>query len=100
MKPATKQRAAALLQAALHAANTHGWHTLTHESIAAQAEVSPSLVKVRLGTIVEVRRAVMRAAVKQRVLRVVAEGLIDGDRAARRADAALRAECGEWVASA
>lgn len=100
MKPATKQRAAELLAGAVGLAEKQGWHSLTHESIAAAAEVSPSLVKVRLGTIVDVRRAVMREAVKQRLPRVVAEGLCARDRTARRADAALRAACGEWVSRA
>ena len=100
MKPTTKQRAADLLQVALGTATSQGWHSLTHESIATVAGVSPSLVKVRLGPIADVRRAVMREAVRQRVLRVVSEGLIAHDRTARRADAALRAECGEWVREA
>lgn len=97
MKPTTKERAAALLQAALDLAARQGWHSLTHESIATVAGVSPSLVKVRLGTIADVRRAVMRAAVKQRCVRVVAQGLAVNDRAARAADYLLRRDCGRWV---
>lgn len=95
-----KQRTALLLDAALDAADASGWHSLTHASIAAAADCSPSLVKVRLGTIESIRRTVMRMAVKRRVLRVVAEGLLSGDRAARRADDELRHECACLVACA
>lgn len=100
MKPSTRERAASLLAAAVSLAHRKGWHSLTHESVATAAGVSPSLVKVRLGTIGALRRAVMREAVKQRRVRVVAQGLAAGDRAARAADAALRRECGELVAGA
>lgn len=97
MKSATKERTAGMLAAALKLAATGSWHSITHESIARSAGVSPSLVKVRLGPIAAVRRAVMREAVKQRVVRVVAEGLAVRDRTALRADPALRLSCGRWV---
>lgn len=97
MKPTTKERAASLLAAALDLAATRGWQSLTHDSIAAAAGVSPSLVKVRLGTIAALRRAVMQAAVKQREVRVVAQGLAVRDRGARRADAALRQAVADWM---
>lgn len=100
MKPTTKQRIAALLATALDLARRKGWHSLTHEAVAAAAGVSPSLVKVRLGTIASLRRAVMREAVKQRCVRVVAQGLAVNDRAAMRADDVLRRACGQWVAGA
>lgn len=97
MKTSTKERIAALLATALDLARRKGWHSLTHESVATAAGVSPSLVKVRLGTIASLRRAVMREAVKQRCVRVVAQGLAVNDRAARAADYLLRRDCGRWV---
>ena len=100
MKTTIKERTAEMLRAALDLANVTSWQALTHDSIARKAGVSASLVKVRLGSIATVRQAVMREAVKQRVVRVVAEGLAVRNRTARRADASLRAECGEWVAGA
>lgn len=95
-----KERTASLLSAALKLSERDGWHSLTHASIAAAADCSPSLVKVRLGTIESIRRAVMRVAVKQRMPRTVAEGLLAGDRVARKADRDLRAECSALVYSA
>lgn len=95
-----KQRTRQLLAAALDLAATAGWAGLTHAGVASRAGVSNGLVVARLGTMSEMRRSVMRAAVAQRVVRVVAEGLAAGDRHARRADEALRVACGERVRTA
>ena len=95
-----KQRTHQLLAVALDIAVTTGWAGLTHAGVAAQAGTSKGLVVARLGTMTDMRRSVMRAAVAQRVVAVVAEGLAAGDRHARRADEALRAACGERVRTA
>lgn len=97
MKPTTKQRAAELLSVALKLAARDGWHSLTHDSVAAAAGVSPSLVKVRLGTAATMRKAVMRMAVRLRCYTVVAQGLAVRDRTARKADHMLRIEASDWV---
>ena len=95
-----KQRTRELLAVALDMAVTNGWASLTHAGVAAQSGASKGLVVARLGTMAEMRRSVMRAAVAQRVVSVVAEGLAAGDRHARRADEALRVACGERVRTA
>lgn len=89
-----------LLAVALRQAAAEGWRCITHDSIARDAGVSRALVVHRLGTMEQVRRSVMRAAVKERVVRVVAEGLAAQDRHACKADATLRALAGEWVRGA
>lgn len=94
------ERTTSLLTTALAVASRTGWRTLTRESIAAAAGVSPALVSARLGTADAIRRSVMRAAVRQRCVPVVAEGLAARHPAALRADAELRAAAGEWVRSA
>lgn len=88
-----KRRTDELLMAALHIAAKGGWRTLTHQAVAEHAGVSPGLVVARLGTKTEMLRDVMRAAVRHRVARVVAEGLALGDIHARKADDALRQDC-------
>lgn len=98
MTPAERTRQ--LTAAALRAAATSGWRTLTREQIAAAAGVSPALVSARLGTAEAIRRAVMRAAVRERCVPVVAEGLAARHPQALRADAALRDAAGEWVRAA
>jgi len=46
------------------------------------------------------RRAVVRAAVQRRELRIIAQALADGDAAARAADPALKAEALATLAGA
>lgn len=86
-----------LLAVALRLAAADGWRALTRDGIARAAGVSYALVTVRLGTMDAIRRAVMRLAVKERCVAVVAEGLVAGDKHARKADAELRALAAAWV---
>lgn len=83
-------RTAELLRVALEVAEARGWRLMTRECIAVAAGVSPALVSARLGTMAALRRSVMRAAVKQRVVPVVAEGLATGDDQARKAPDELK----------
>ena len=90
-------RTVELIDVALRLAAADGWRALTRERIAVAAGVSPALVSARLGTMDQMRRSVMRAAVKQRVVAVVAEGLALRDKHAMAADESLRALAAEWV---
>lgn len=89
-----------LLAVALRLAAADGWRSLTRESIALAAGVSPGLVSARLGTMEQLRRSVMRAAVTQRCVAVVAQGLAMRDKQALKADAELRALAAAWVGKA
>jgi AcrR family transcriptional regulator len=90
-------RTANLISTALEVAARTGWRTLTHAAVAQAAGVSSGLVVARLGTKTELLRSVMRAAVKEGVVRVVAEGLAVNDRHARRAAPELRERAAQWV---
>lgn len=90
-------RSGQLLDIAVNLAAAEGWQTLTREAIARAAGVSAGLVSARLGTMAELRRSVMRAAVRQRIVRVVAEGLVAGDKHARKADQELKELAAAWV---
>lgn len=85
-----KDRTNQLIAAALVVAEREGYMTMTREQIAAEAQCSPGLVSLHLGTMPAMRRMVMRAAVRQRVLRVVAQGLAMRDPVALKADATVR----------
>lgn len=89
-----------LLDAALALAAASGLRTMTRDALAEAAGVSPGLISARLGTMDAMRRSVMRAAVTQGCIPVVAEGLALRDKHALRADEALRAACAAWVARA
>lgn len=93
-----EKRAADLLHVAVQVAEAHGLGGLTREAIALHAGVSPALVTARLGTMAELRRSVMRQAVRLRCVAVVAEGLARRDPHALKADADLKELCGAWVA--
>lgn len=91
-RKAPSERKAEILQAALHCAAKHGFTTFTREHVANAAGVSPASVNVYFHTMANLRRDVMRAAVRDRVLGVVAQGLVMRDRHALKAPADLRAE--------
>lgn len=85
-------RADELLEVAVRVAAERGWSKMTRACIAEAAQVSEGLVSARLGTMDALRRSVMRAAVKRRIVGIVAEGLALRDRHAAKADDDLRAE--------
>lgn len=83
-------RKAAILDAAVAAAKKHGFANLRLVHIAAQAECSNALVVSHYGTMAQMRRAVMRAAVKQEILAIIAEGLATHDPVARKVSPELQ----------
>lgn len=100
MRTTPAVRTAALLAVALTLAERSGWRMLTHDAVATAAGVSRGLVIARLGTKTEMLRSVMRVAVRERCVRVVAEGLALGSAAALKADAQLRNAAADAVRSA
>lgn len=92
-----KRRTDELLAVALRLAAARGWRTLTHAAVAQAAGVSQGLVVARLGTKHQMLRAVMRRAVSEGIVAVVAEGLAVKDKHALRADEALRERAAAWV---
>lgn len=81
-----------LVDAAVAAATAHGYRRMTRDHIAAEANVSPGLVSLYLGTMPNVRRVVMREAVRRGVVSIVAEGLAERDKQALKAPPALKSE--------
>jgi AcrR family transcriptional regulator len=92
-------RKSALLDAALVVAQRDGYDHMTREAIAAQYQVSPGLVSHHLGTMPQLRRAVMRAAVARGVLGIIARGLSLKDPQALRAPDDLKRKAAKLIAS-
>lgn len=90
-------REALLIDTALKLAAKHGLSTLTRDQIAEAADVSPGLVSARLGTMVAMRRTVMRQAVARGDVKVVAQGIAMRDPHALKAPAELRAKAAELM---
>jgi AcrR family transcriptional regulator len=94
-----EQRTTDILAAALRVAERDGYTNLRRDAIAAEAGVTGGLVTIRLGSMTEIRRDVMRHAVKNCILRIVAEGLAIKDRHALKAGPELRAQAAAWLAA-
>ena len=83
------RRRAAILNAAMRLAETGGYNNLTHDAVAREAGVTRPLVSLYFpGS--DLRNEVMRKAVICRVLRVVAQGLLDNHPAALEAPVEVR----------
>lgn len=89
---APPKRKEEIMQAALVCAERDGYMRMTREVIAAEAGVSPGIVSHYLGTMINLRRAVMRRAVSQRIAAIVAEGIAHRDEQAAKAPSALLQE--------
>jgi AcrR family transcriptional regulator len=85
-----KLRTKAIIRAALEVAKEHGYAKITREDVADNAGVSLGLITHYFGTMPQLRRAVMRAAVSQEILEVIAQGLANGDDHAKKAPQDLK----------
>ena len=80
-----------ILRAALIVASKDGGlSTISRQAVAAEAGCAESLVSRYFGTMVEFKRTIMRAAVHNQILSVVAQGLAMGDKHAQKADPELK----------
>lgn len=84
------KRSAEILDAAVKLAKRVGFRKLTRDGVADAAKVSPGLVSTRFGGVEKLRDEVMRVAVRDEILPIVADGVANGNRIARRAPVALR----------
>lgn len=91
-KLAAPEREAQILAAALVVAERVGFQRFTLQQVATEAQVDKTLPLHYFGTMVQLRRKVMRAAVKQQNLAVIAQGLTSRDTHAQKAPAELRAK--------
>lgn len=84
-KQSATDRRAQILAAAVTLASKQGYHNITREQIAGIAGISPGLVSKYAGTMTNLRRDVMRAAIRERNLSIIAQGIALHDRTAMRA---------------
>ena len=84
-------RRAQILRAALTLAVDTHYLKVRWDNIARAADCSPSLVQYYYKTLIQLRRAVMREAVKTKCLPVIAQGLSAGCVYALRASESVRA---------
>jgi len=80
-----------MLQAMALAGRT-GYNNIKRSDIASAAGVAEGLVSRYWGTMVQLRRAVMRRAVSESNLLIIAQGLAGGDAQARKVPESVRRE--------
>jgi AcrR family transcriptional regulator len=80
-----------ILDAAVKVASRPGgWSKLTREAVAREAKCADALVSKYFGTMSTFRRTIMRAAIVQADLSVIAQGIAAGDKYAQKVDADLK----------
>lgn len=84
-KPFGKKSKTAILTAAVAVAEREGFGRMTRAAIADQAQCGDSTVSYFFSTMTQLRRDVMRHAVQNAVLKIVAEGLATGNTHAAKA---------------
>ena len=86
-----------IIQAALEVATEVGYSNLTRKILADRIEVSPATIQRYYPTIPQLKRAVMRAAIKHERLPVIAQGLVVKDPHAMKASGVLKAQASAWM---
>lgn len=83
LEPETRRNE--ILEAALSEAKKSGFHSLSILGVAVKADCSRALIHTYFNTVSQLKRAVMRQAIKNENLLIVAQGLVAGDTTARKA---------------
>lgn len=91
-----KERRSLILQSALKVAEKN--HQFTFNDVAKEAGVTAQLIVHYFTSKAQLQREIMRAALKQNIVPIVARGLVLGDRRASKASPELRALAQEYLA--
>ncbi len=86
-----------ILNVALTLSIKKGYHKITREDIAKEAGVSPGLVSRYFNTMVQLRRAIIRAAINQNIPEIIAQGIANGDENAKKAPSELKRKAIELI---
>lgn len=92
-------REAEILEVALRLAAANGYARVTREEIATAAGCSSGLVSRYLGTMTQCRRVLMRKAVEREIVKIIVQGLADGNPHAKKAPQELRARAAQLLAA-
>ena len=81
-----------ILNVAVKMAVAGGYNKITRDKVAEGAGVSMGLVTKYFGTMPQLRKAIMRRAVKQEIIEIVAQGIANGDPQAKKASSELKTQ--------
>lgn len=93
------ERETRILEAAIAMAKADGYQWITRAEVARAAACSAGSVNHAYGRMIELKRAVMRAAVDRGIVEIVAQGLADGSAIAATAPADLKQKASAFIAS-
>ena len=79
-----------ILDAAIVIAETQGFLAIRRDGVAIKAGVSMGQINHAFGTLCQLKRSLMRAAVQREVLSVIAFGIVTGDKEALKASDELK----------
>jgi DNA-binding transcriptional regulator YbjK len=91
-------RRMALLESAVMVASRDGWQKMTRDAIAELSKVSPALVSYALGDMKNIKRIVIREAIKRGIVSIIAEGITYGDPEALTVPKKLRSKVNKYIA--
>lgn len=89
-----------ILRVALVLSKEHGYTSVTRTLLAERANVSQGLITHYYGTMEQLKRAVIRAAISHEILEIIAQGLCMGDKNAQKAPAELKARAASSLVGA
>lgn len=88
-----------ILDAAVKIAKNIGYTNVTRNAIAESAGISTGLVTNYLGTLPAMQRTLMRYAIKNSIVEIVAQGLANKDKHARKATPELKERAAQFIAT-
>jgi len=83
-------RRAMLLEAAVNAAEKYGYGKFNRDHITEFSGTSPTLITAYYPTVLQLNRAIMRYAIQHERLAIIAEGVVTGDKQAKKASQELK----------
>lgn len=92
-------RKESILSAAVDLSTVRGYYNVTRDEIADAAGVSMGLVTRYFGSMKQLRRDIMRHAIKDEIPEIIAQGLANGDEHAKKAPTELKEKAAKLLAS-
>lgn len=89
-KQPLKLRRKSIIESAILLSKIHGYNKVTRDQIADHAGVATGTINSHFGTMLKLRRDIMRAAIAGQVLEIIAQGLSHNDPHAKKAPPGLK----------
>lgn len=88
-----------ILNVAVNLAKNKGYHKITRDEIASGANIAAGLVSHYFGTMIKLRRDIIRAAISQGIPEIIAQGLANNDDHAKKAPVELKRQALDLIAN-